>query len=60
MPENEASKKKKVLELLLQMGDIRAIDIVLLLLDMEVAHKASIRGIFNGDQTVAIPNLGRN
>ena len=41
----------------LQGRDIRAVDIVFLI-DYEVAHKASIRGPLNGDQTVAIANLG--
>ncbi|KAK7818235.1 hypothetical protein CFP56_041578 [Quercus suber] len=35
----------------------RAVDIVVLD-DNEVAHKASIRALLNGDETVALANLG--
>lgn len=41
----------------LQEGNIRAIDIVLLL-DLEVANKATVRGFCDGDETVAFTNLG--
>lgn len=40
------------------MREIRAVDIVLLV-DYEMAHKAPIRDLSEGDQTVAIANLGR-
>lgn len=40
------------------MTDIRAIDCVLLV-DKEMAHEATIRGLFKGDQTVAFADLGR-
>ena len=39
------------------MRNIRAVDIVVLV-DNEVAHKASIRGLLKGDETVALANLG--
>lgn len=42
-----------------EMGDIRAVDGAFLL-DLEVAHKATIRGLLDGDQTVAFANLGRD
>lgn len=48
---------ENLLDIELEKGDIRAVDTVLLL-DLEVAHKATIRGLFDGDQTVAFANLG--
>lgn len=51
--------EKNLLDIELKIGDIRAVDGVLLL-DLEVAHKATIRGLFDGDQTVAFTNLGWN
>ena len=46
-----------ILDKELQVRNIRAVDIVVLD-DNEVAHKASIRGLLNGDETVALANLG--
>lgn len=51
-------EKNHILNKELQMRDIRAVDFVLLD-DLEMAHNATIRYLFNGDQTVAFPNLGR-
>jgi hypothetical protein len=38
--------------------EIRAVDIVLLV-DYEMAHKTPVRDLSDGDQTVAIANLGK-
>lgn len=50
-------QEKYLLNEELQKRDIRTVDIVFLV-DLEVAHKASIRGFLNGDETVAFANLG--
>lgn len=49
--------RDNILDKELQVRNIRAVDIVLLD-DKEVAHKASIRALLNGDETVAFANLG--
>ena len=46
-----------ILDKELQVRNIKAVDIVVLD-DNEVAHKASIKGLLNGDETVALANLG--
>lgn len=54
--ENREFEDGKLLDEELQQGNIRAIDIVCLL-DLKVAHYATmIRGLCNGDQTVAFTN----
>ena len=46
-----------ILDKELQVRNIRAVDIVVLV-DNEMAYKASIRGFLKGDETVALANLG--
>ena len=46
-----------ILDKELQVRNIRAVDIVVLV-DNEVAYKASIRGLLKGDETIALANLG--
>lgn len=54
---NITQSSKDLLNVELQEWDIRAIYVVLLF-DLQVTYKTSIRGVLNGDQTVDITDLG--